>query len=193
MRGLGHQGPEPVGSAEAQRERLLFQNARWTNSTMSKIAIRAGGSTECYLFFTLANPSTIIIWIWCFVQNPRGEPASQLPDGFGHVLPSQHEPGIKAHIQDYYQAPTFAGSWWESPKFRAPTRAWISSGEAEGAKQVGVVALEACLETIQLGCSVLPQSQNIASKLGEPMRIGMIGPQTKKKNIPINDILLAFF
>jgi len=28
MRGLGHQGPEPVGSAEAQRERLLFQNAR---------------------------------------------------------------------------------------------------------------------------------------------------------------------
>ena len=115
--------------------------------------------------------STIIIWIWCFVQNPRGEPASQLPDGFWHVLPSQHEPGIKAHIQDYYQAPTFAGSWWESPKFRAPTRAWISSGEAEGAKQVGVVALEACLETIQLGCSVLPQSQNIASKLGEIMHL----------------------
>ena len=34
MRSLGqhggsHQGPEPVGSAEAHRERLLFQNARF--------------------------------------------------------------------------------------------------------------------------------------------------------------------
>ena len=28
-----------------------------------------------------------------------------------------------------------------------------------------------------IGCSVLPQSWNFASKLGEPMRIGMIGPQ----------------
>ena len=32
-------------------------------------------------------------------------------------------------------------------------------------------------------CSVLPQSWNFASKLGEPMRICMIGPQTPKKII----------
>ena len=31
-----------------------------------------------------------------------------------------------------------------------------------------------------LACSVLPESWNFASKLGEPMRICMIGPQTKK-------------
>ena len=31
-----------------------------------------------------------------------------------------------------------------------------------------------------VGWSVLPQSQNFAYMLGEPMRIGMIGPQTKK-------------
>ena len=30
-------------------------------------------------------------------------------------------------------------------------------------------------------CSVLPQNRNIAYMLGEPMRIGMISPQTKKK------------
>ena len=34
-----------------------------------------------------------------------------------------------------------------------------------------------------LACSVLPESWNFVSKLGEPMRIGMIGPQTKKKSI----------
>ena len=37
------------------------------------------------------------------------------------------------------------------------------------------------IQECPIGCSVLPQSQNIASKLGEPMRIGMKGPQTKKK------------
>ena len=50
------------------------------------------------------------------------------------------------------------------------------------------VHLAAMLFTIirslsSLACSVLPQSWNFASKLGEPMRIGMIGPQTKKKII----------
>ena len=43
-----------------------------------------------------------------------------------------------------------------------------------------------------LACSVLPESWNFASKLGEPMRIGMIGPQAKIYR-PINDILLALF
>ena len=36
-------------------------------------------------------------------------------------------------------------------------------------------------ELLGIGCSVLPQSWNFASLLGEPMRIGMIGPQTKNK------------
>ena len=44
-----------------------------------------------------------------------------------------------------------------------------------------------------LACSVLPESWNFASKLGEPMRIGMIGPQTKKNCRPINDRIPAIF
>ena len=45
-----------------------------------------------------------------------------------------------------------------------------------------------------VGCSVLPQSWNFASKLGEPMRIGMIGPQNKKQiDRPINDRIPAIF
>ena len=36
-------------------------------------------------------------------------------------------------------------------------------------------------ELLGIGCSVLPQCWNFASLLGEPMRIGMIGPQTKIK------------
>ena len=33
-----------------------------------------------------------------------------------------------------------------------------------------------------LACTVLPESWNFVSKLGEPMRIDMIGPQTKNTN-----------
>ena len=35
-------------------------------------------------------------------QDPGGEPASPLPHGFRHVLPSQYEPGINIFIQDYH-------------------------------------------------------------------------------------------
>ena len=47
--------------------------------------------------------------------------------------------------------------------------------------------------SFQVGCSVLPPSWNFASKLGEPIRIGMIRPQTKKNYRPINDRTPAIF
>ena len=43
-----------------------------------------------------------------------------------------------------------------------------------------------------VGCSVLPQSWNFASKLGQPMRIGMIGPQAKIYR-PINNRIPVIF
>ena len=43
-----------------------------------------------------------------------------------------------------------------------------------------------------LACSVLPQSWNFASKLGQPMWIGMIGPQTKIYR-PINNRIPVIF
>ena len=51
-----------------------------------------------YDFLIIIIGSRIII----FGQDPRSEPASELPDGFGHVLPSQYEPGINIFIQDYH-------------------------------------------------------------------------------------------
>ena len=41
--------------------------------------------------------------------------------------------------------------------------------------------------------SSVQQSWNFPSNLGQPMRIGMIGPQTKKNHRPINDRIPAIF